>query len=102
MPTKKGKMVKPFYGHMIEWGTKAHHIPKPGKYRKEHKALLIPGSKTPIYGVDVAGIMGQRPFTRAVDMKRTAFLWKFGDYVDRFITKHFQRWASNIIRGSYA
>ncbi len=94
---KSGKMVKPFYAHMIEWGTKSHIIKS-----KKGKALLLPTGGHPVYKVDHPGFGEQRPFTRAFDEKRTAFLWQFGDYVDKFIKKHFQKWASNIIRGSHA
>lgn len=95
--SSKGKNMKPFYAHMIEWGTQSHDIKS-----KKGKPLLIPGSGHPVYEVHVSGITAQRPFTRAVDEKRTAFLWQFGAYIDRYIKKHFQKWASNIIRGSYA
>jgi len=91
----KGQMVVPFYAHMIEWGTKGHFIPKPGP--KESKSpLLIPGSGHPIWSVEVSGIQGQRPFTKAVENTRTDFLSKFSIYIDKFILKHFKDKAPRI------
>jgi hypothetical protein len=95
----KGRMKQPFYGHMVEWNTKAHHIPKKRYFNAKRKPLLIAG-KTFVWDVDHPGTTGQRPLTRAMDEKRTAFLFKFGDYIDKFITKHFQKFAPTITRGS--
>lgn len=90
------KMVQPFYGHMIEWGTRGHPIPDEtrtnrNKYDFDRKALLIPGSGHPIYEVDVSGFSGQRPFTRAVDNNRQAFLRRFRESIEDDLQKHFKR-----------
>jgi len=86
------KMVKPFYGHMIEWGTKGHWIPQKGKGGERTKALLISGSGHPIYEVFVRGFTGQRPFTRAVDNNRESFLKRFRESIDKSLEIHFKKW----------
>ncbi len=88
LSTKSGRMIKPYYGHMIEWGTKSHEI----KGREGGVlTFMIGGRYVSVSKVEVSGITGQRPFTTAFDEKRTAFLWKFGDYVDKYIKKYFEK-----------
>jgi len=86
------KMIKPFYGHMIEWGTKGHWIPLKGRGGERTKALLIPGSGHPIYEVYVHGFTGQRPFTRAVDENRESFLKRFRESIEKSLDGHFKKW----------
>jgi len=101
--SSKGKKFKPFYAHMIEWGTKSHPIPKgyvegyTGKEGitlrdKEKNALYIEGSGHPFYGFIHPGFPAQRPFTRAADSTRMDFIKGFTGYVDKFMDKHFKKW----------
>lgn len=101
--SSKGKKMKPFYAHMIEWGTKSHPIPKgytgKGEYTlrsKEKNALYIEGSGHPFPGFIHPGIAPQRPFTKAVDTTRMDFIKAFREYTDKFIQNHFKKWARNI------
>jgi len=95
---KSGKMVQPFYGHMVEWGTKAHHIPKKRWFNPNRKPLLIAGGKL-VWDVDHPGYSGKRPFATGFDESRSEFLDKFGKYVDKYITKYIKKHAPKITKG---
>jgi hypothetical protein len=92
--TKWGyRMERPWYAHMIEWGTQSHGASQTvySKLSKAKKKLM----RFPIFGKwvtvqTIKGITAQRPFTRGFDEKRESFLQKFGEYVDKYLTKYFK------------
>lgn len=108
--TKSGfKMVKPFYAHMVEWGTKSHGA----KVSKFMQTMDMPGEKkwkwmkfkpwnrgTWVTAKVIKGAPAQRPFTRAFDEKKQEFLDAFGAYVRMYISKHFREIAPNITKES--